>query len=202
MRGSDRMETPSPRESNIRRAHPLAVALAQRLREDTYVRILEVGKGSGRNTDALAAAGFLVESIPEGAAKSFSVERASFDAALSTHALLHGTPQTVAEITRAIALALKPDAPFYATYASKRDVRYGKGTRVAEDAFAPDEGDERGVAHAYFDEAALRRIIDPLFELESLEEHVVDDVVGSWAHAQRPQGSVHWFAIARRRRTR
>lgn len=98
----------------------------------------------------------------------------------------------------AVADVLQTGAPLYATFASKADARYGRGTRVDEDAFAPDEGDEQGVAHAYFDERALREMLEHEFIVESLEEHNVDDVAGRWAHAEKPQGSVHWFVRARR----
>lgn len=177
--------------------HPLAAALIERLRSQPAARVLEVGQGRGRNTAALLASNFSVQSIRDGAEVP-DVESA-FDAALSTHALLHGTPSTVEAGVRAIARALKPDAPLYATFASKRDGRFGQGTRVAEDAFTPNDGEERDVPHAYFDESGLRRILEERFVIESLDERSVDEVVGAWAHPQRPHGSVHWFVRARRR---
>ncbi len=95
--------------------------------------------------------------------------------------------------------ALKPNAPFYCTFASKRDARYGAGVLIDSDTYAPQSGDEAGVPHAYFDEAPLRELIEEAFVVESLREERVDDVVGSWAHAQQPTGSVHWFLIAHKR---
>ncbi|MBV8196925.1 MAG: hypothetical protein JO263_02210 [Candidatus Eremiobacteraeota bacterium] len=54
--------------------------------------------------------------------------------------------------------------------------------------------------HVYFDEPRLRALLEPLFEIEALEEQDVDRIVGRWAHQQQPlSGAVHWFAIARRR---
>ena len=82
----------------------------------------------------------------------------------------------------------------------QRDARFGRGTRIDDSTFAPTDGDERGVAHAYFDRERLLSILDRYFIVESLSEHCVDDVAGSWAHRERPlDGAAHWFAIARKR---
>lgn len=97
-----------------------------------------------------------------------------------------------------IAATLSPHAPLYAAFGSKTDARYGNGTHVDDDTYAPECGDEQGVAHAYFHEASLRQLLERWFVVESIEEHAVDDVVGRWAHTQRPAGSVHWFVRARR----
>lgn len=190
------MDTPSPRESNLRRPHPLAAQLIERLRSMTNACVLDLGSGSGRNSAALAAAGYDVQQIPDDRVNDFQIEK-RFDAAVSTHALLHGTPGSIAGTLDALARVLKANAPLYATFGSKTDARFGKGTRVDEDSFAPDSGDEQGVAHAYFDESALRALLERWYTVESIEEHQVDDVVGSWAHTERPRGSVHWFVRAR-----
>lgn len=191
------MNTPSPRESNLRRPHPLAAELIERLRATPHARVLDLGTGSGRNSAALTAAGYAVQAIADNDVAGFAAG-GSFDAALSTHALLHGTPQAIAATLQTLTAVLKAQAPLYATFGSKADSRYGKGTRVDEDTFAPESGDEQGVAHAYFDERALRAMLERSFIVESIEEHAVDEIVGTWAHAQRPQGTVHWFVRARR----
>lgn len=179
----------SPDSPELRRAHPLAAALIRRLGNASGT-VLEIGPGSGRNTAALRAAGLHVSHEPVANA---------FDAALSTHALLHGTPTDVANALAEIAGAIKPYAPLYATFGSQRDARFGRGTRIDARTFAPDDGDERGVAHCYFDEPALRALLETHFNIESMEEANVDDVVGRWAHAQPPSGSVHWFVRSVRR---
>lgn len=189
------MDTPSPRETNLRRPHPLAAQLIERLRSTPNASVLDFGSGSGRNSTALGAAGYQVRQISDDRVNDFQIDE-QFDAAVSTHALLHGTPGSIACTLDAIARTLRRNAPLFATFGSQSDARYGKGTRVDEDAFAPDCGDEQGVAHAYFDENALRKLLERWFTVESIEEHRVDDVVGSWAHAQRSQGSVHWFVRA------
>lgn len=191
------MDTPSPRESNLRRPHPLAAQLVERLRSLPDARVLDVGSGSGRNSAAIRAAGHEVREIADEGVPDLHVE-GRFDAAVSTHALLHGTPGSIANVLCTLAQLLERDAPLYATFGSKADARYGKGTRIDDDAYAPDSGDERGVAHAYFDESALRLLLERWFIVESIEQHTVDEVVGTWAHAERPQGSVHWFVRARR----
>lgn len=185
----------SPDAENLRRAHPLALALIERLGANTGARILEIGAGRGRNTAALQSAGFYVLAIPDRDALSFETPE-RFDAGLSTHAFLHGTPPQIDALLKRTAAALKPGVPFYATFASIRDARCGKGHRIADDTFAPESGDEAGVPHRYFSEASLRAALAPRFRIESLSEHNVDDIIGRWAHVERPSGSVHFFVKA------
>jgi hypothetical protein len=180
-------------------AHPLALELVQRLRPSA--RVLEIGAGRGRNSQALRDGGLDVVALDDAAASlldSFSSLSGPFDAALSTHALLHGTLQSVAERVEAIAHLLAPSGLLCATFGSENDARFGKGERVAENVFAPADGDERGVAHAFYDEANLRSLLEASFEIELLGERSVDDVAGRWAHPTAPlTGAVHWFVIAR-----
>src|SRR5947209_17549863 len=84
IKGSSRMSESSADREKLRRAHPLAISLIARLRAVPHARILEIGSGSGRNTEALEAAGFEVEALADGAQ---ILPRAEYyDGALSTHA--------------------------------------------------------------------------------------------------------------------
>ena len=182
------MQSDSPEHGSIRPPHPLCLALIERLRARSGADVFEIGSGSGRNTRALLAAGFTVNATP-----------GPYAGALSTHAMLHGTPDDVREQLGAIARALEPHAPFYATFGSVNDARYGEGTEVMEYAYAPTEGDEAGVTHAFFDEPRLRAILAERFEIEELREMKVDEIAGSWAHRDRPlRGAFHWFAKLRK----
>jgi hypothetical protein len=173
--------------------HPLAVALIDRLRDRPAAVVLEIGRGSGRNTRALETAGFPVRTLED-------EPQLLCAGAISSHALLHGTPASIATLLSRIADRLEPQAPLFATFGSVRDRRYGEGSWIEPYVYAPAEGDERGVPHAFFDRRRLRLLIEPLFEIESLEERDVDTLAGSWAHARRPlEDAVHWFVIARRR---
>lgn len=170
--------------------HPLTLALIERLKDRPGTCVMEIGAGSGRNTRALEAAGFCVCSLP--------VDQPC-TAALSTHALLHGTPAILAAQLAQIADALEPDAPLFGTFGSIRDARYGRGEVREPHVFAPVDGDEAGVAHVYFDEARLRRLLAPHFTVESMREVQVDAIAGSWAHPTAPLlDAVHWFVTARR----
>jgi hypothetical protein len=191
------MNSSSPDASNLRRPHPLAAALIDRLGARP-VQVLEIGTGSGRNTAALAAAGHFVHTISDVVAPHEFPSRGRFQGALTTHALLHGTAESIAPLLARIAQLLDDAAPFYATFGSVRDSRFGIGTRIDDWTFAPESGDEIGVPHVYFDEPHLRALLDRYFAIESLEERNVDEIVGRWAHAERPQGSVHWFVRAAR----
>jgi hypothetical protein len=187
------MSSDSPPPTPIRLAHPLALALAERLRGAPGARILEVGSGSGRNTRALQRAGFNVVADD-------SPDTEPCAAALSTHALLHGSPLSIARRLAGISARIAPGAPLYATFGSIHDARYGAGTQIAPFTYAPLAGDERGVAHAFFDEARLRGLLEPHWLVESLDEHRVDGLAGTWAHREQPlRDAVHWFAIALRR---
>lgn len=181
-------DSPQPAQ---RPPHPLAVELIERLRAQPGATVLEVGPGSGRNTAAIAAAGFPVAGLES---------RAICSAALSTHALLHGTPSSISQTLQRIAGHVAAGAPLFATFGSTRDGRFGRGTRIEESVYAPDEGDERGVAHAYFTEDALRELLHRDWRVESLCETGVDEIAGSWAHAEQPlRDAVHWFVVALRR---
>lgn len=162
---------------------------------------MDFGSGRGRNCEALRQAGLAVTALDDAEAsdaKAISILDREFEAVLSTHALLHGMPQSITDRISAIARAVKPDGLFFATFASVRDARYGNGTRVGDHTFAPTAGDEVGVPHVYYDERRLRALVGVLFEVESLEERSVDAVAGRWAHPNAPlHGAVHWFARAR-----
>ncbi|HTU71227.1 MAG TPA: hypothetical protein VMF11_13030 [Candidatus Baltobacteraceae bacterium] len=182
--------SPDSPQGPHRPPHPLALALIGRLEGRSGACVLEIGSGAGRNTRALEGAGFRVCSLP--------VERPCA-AALSTHALLHGTPSVLAFVLGEIADGLEPGAPLFGTFGSIRDARYGTGAAQEPHVYAPADGDEAGVAHVYFDEARLRRLLAPRFTIESMREVGVDDIAGRWAHPTAPlRGAVHWFVTARR----
>lgn len=121
-----------------------------------------------------------------------------FDAVLSTHGLLHGNVAAIARNVTRIAALLEKGGPFYATFGSVRDARFGQGERLDQFTFAPNDGDERGVVHAFFDRDRLAQLLSRHYVIETLEENAVDEVAGSWAHTARPlSGAVHWFVIAK-----
>lgn len=174
----------------MRPPHPLALELVERLRAQPGARVLEIGSGDGRNTRALKAAGF--EVVQPGTSDAA--------AAITTHALLHGTPASIAEALRELAVQLVPGAPLYATFGSARDARCGSGQRLEPYVYAPRDGDETGVAHTYFNEERLRALLAGDWELESLREVDVDTIAGTWAHRQTPlHNAFHWFAVATKR---
>jgi hypothetical protein len=180
--------SPVSPEPAHRPPHPLALDLIERLRDRPGARVLEVGAGSGRNTHALAAAGLVVCTLPL---------QEPCAAGLATHALLHGSPQSIAEELSAIAQALEPGAPLFATFGSIRDARYGVGEAREAHVYAPLDGDEIAVAHAYFDQERLRALLAPHFTIESMREVNVDNIAGRWAHTSAPlRGAVHWFVTA------
>ena len=184
-------------------AHPLAERLIEHLQQRRNTRVLDFSAGSGRNSDALRAAGITVVAIDDAAAASldpFPADAVEFAAALSTHGLLHGTPDRIAAALAAIAASLERGGRLFATFGSSRDARFGKGTRLGSLTFAPDSGSERGVPHTYYDRTAIDALLSRSFAVQSLEECGVDGIVGSWAHGDDPlRQAVHWFAVAQKR---
>lgn len=184
-------------------AHPLAERLIERLQSQRNIRILDFATGIGRNAEALRRAGFTVVTLSDDdAASDLPLGEAPerFGAVLSTHGLLHGRAASIASRLRSISEHIERRGWLFATFGSTGDARYGRGEQIDESTFAPIDGDERGVAHAYFDRAQLRALLEPSLELESLEEHSVDGIAGRWAHSQWPlEGAAHWFVIARKR---
>ncbi|MEO9171263.1 MAG: hypothetical protein ABI278_08805 [Candidatus Aquilonibacter sp.] len=182
----------SPKHESLRPSHPLALELIERMRERRGAHILEVGRGSGRNLRALESAGFHVVDF----SGSFGGLCAG---ALSTHALLHGTSTEIALLLEQVAGRIERGAPFFCTFGSARDARFGQGTRIDAQTFAPVDGDEAGVAHTFFSESQLREVLRDRWIVESLVEGNADNIAGRWAHGKKPlERSVHYFAKLQR----
>jgi hypothetical protein len=178
----------------------LAQALVEYLRETPGARVLEFASGRGRNTEALRAAGLIAVAIDDPTAASpfpFAGIEGPFAGALSTHGLLHGSRETVSSNLHAIVGLLEPGAWLCATFGSVRDARFGIGSRVDAFSYAPEDGDERGVAHAFFDRVDLRAALERGFEIRSMHEGDAGGTAGQWAHPERPlSDAIHWFVTA------
>jgi hypothetical protein len=195
------MPPTSPEHASVSPPHPLAVELIAVLGAGE-ARVIDFASGSGRNARALRAAGFEVLEIRDAVATAETIEHASgaFAAALSTHGLLHGTIAAIGAAIEAIAAKLEPGGRLFATLGSTRDARFARGTEIERFVYAPLDGDERGVAHAFFDESRLRALLQERFAVESVEERIADEIAGDWAHREKPlRGSTHWFVQARKR---
>lgn len=199
--------------------HPLARALASAVVRDSTARVLVLGTGNGRNVTPFTQNGVPVDILEQNetrareAAARYTNEPlvrvhagayagpypfdGGFAGALSTSALLHGTASSVAQSVAAIRAALRFDAPFFCTFGSTRDPRFGNGRRIDDQTFAPDSGSEAGVAHAYFDESQLRAMLAG-FHIDELTEGTAAETVGKWAHTDDEAATiVHWFVRAR-----
>jgi len=208
----------SAKQAIFREPHPLARALLERIAPGSSV--LELGAGSGRNLAALIGT-MAVVAVESDHARADAL-RVDFDASnpeiicfssagmplgdqffsavLSTHALLHGMPNALQTTLREVGRVMKPAALLFAAFGSESDERFGQGDRRGPHSFVSSEGDEAGIVHSFFREAALRELLHD-FEIEDINKVAVDDIAGTWAHAQRPlRGAVHWFVVARKRR--
>jgi hypothetical protein len=180
-------------------AHPLAERLIRDVADHPLAGpVIEVGTGSGRNTRALVAASIPTVGVPDATPYTqLPGSRATYGAALSTHAYLHGATSKLRAGMAELRRVLRPGSPLYVTLGSIKDTRYGFGTAFDERTFAPGDGDEAGIPHAYFDRDGVIELLYG-FTIESLDEVETDAVVGSWAHpADDVTGRVHWFVVAR-----
>ena len=199
--------------------HPLVAALAEALPAGS--RVLLVGVGRGRHIPPLIEASLRVDVVEEdagrapAAAERFAgeprvrVARAGYagpmpfapdyDGAVSTHALLHGSPSTIAASLAAIGDRMRSGALFHLTLGAIRDPRYGGGVMLGDATWAAESGPEIGVPHAFFDENAARALLSG-WNILSLDERSAAETAGRWAHSPAETATiVHWFARLKRR---
>jgi len=179
-------------------AHPLALRLYERAGKGNGPIVI-VGDGRGRNSRALREAGLSIVAIPdETPYTQLAFPARHFAGALSTHAYLHGTASKIRLGVAELARVLQAGAPAFLTFGSIQDVRYGFGDQLDAQTFAPGDGPEQGVPHAYFDRDGVLELLRPLV-IVSVDEVNVDAIVGKWAHLEdEPAGKVHWFVEARK----
>ena len=125
-------------------------------------------------------------------------ERESYAAALSSHGYLHGATAKVRAGLAELRRVLRPGAPIYITLGSIHDERFGFGEALDEWTFAPGDGPEKGIPHAFFDRDTIVELLRG-FTIESLDELDTTTIVGEWAH-DPDVGRIpcHWFAVATR----
>jgi len=181
--------------------HPLAEQLIERyLAAGWDAPVLEVASGAGRNTHAFAAAGIPVVSTRDDELYTqLPGDHDSYAAAFSSHGYLHGATAKVRAGFAELRRVLPPGAPVYLTLGSIHDERFGFGEAIDEWTFAPGDGPEMGIPHAYFDRDTIVELLRG-FTIESLEEVDTTGIVGTWAHdpGDDAQAITHWFVVATR----
>jgi len=179
--------------------HPLAERLVTRYRDAALNGpVIEVAAGVGRNTRALEAAGIpVVATTDDQPYTQLPGGRNRYVAALSTHGYLHGSTDKLRVGFGELLRVLQPGSPIFITLGSINDARYGFGLAVDDRTYAPGDGPEKGIPHAYFERGGVNEILRG-FTVESLEEVAADAVVGQWAHAPAETGIRHWFVVARK----
>lgn len=180
--------------------HPLAERLIERYRAAGLTGpVLEIACGTGRNTRAFEAAGIpVVVTRDDDPYTQLPGERAEFAAAFSSHGYLHGASAKVRAGIGELRRVLVPGAPMYITLGSIHDERFGFGEALDETTFAPGDGPEKGIPHAYFERDTIVELLRG-FTLESLEEIDATDIVGTWAHDPDEEDAfpiLHWFVVA------
>ena len=130
-------------------------------------------------------------------------KRDSYAAGFSSHGYLHGATAKVRAGLAELRRVLQPGAPVYLTLGSIHDDRFGFGEALDEWTFAPGDGPEMGIPHAYFDRDTIVELLRG-YRIESLDEVDATEVVGTWAHpddddAEEPAERIlHWFVVATR----
>ena len=201
--------------------HPLVAALADVVAPGK--RVLVVGFGSGRHLPHLLERGLFIDVIEEDPQRADAaiagfdqhprvrIARArydhplpfdaTYDGAVTTHVLLHGTPRTIASALAMVARQIRAYAPFHLTLGSQRDPRFRTGTSLDAQTRVAESGSEAGIPHAYFDAGGARALLSS-WKILSLEEHDAAQTAGRWAHAPNElETMVHWFARITRRRS-
>jgi hypothetical protein len=182
--------------------HPLAERLIARYRAlGATLPIIEIAAGAGRNTRAFEAAGIpVVATRDDEAYTQLPGERDAYAAAFSSHGYLHGASAKVRAGIAELRRVLVAGAPVFLTFGSIHDERFGFGEAFDEWTFAPGDGPEKGIPHAYFERDTIVELLHG-FTVESLDEVDATDIVGRWAHD--PDGEQlpirHWFATATRK---
>ena len=126
-------------------------------------------------------------------------ERDAYAAAFSSHGYLHGASAKVRAGIAELRRVLVQGAPIYLTLGSIHDERFGFGEALDETTFAPGDGPEKGIPHAYFERDTVIELLRG-FTIESLEEVDATNIVGTWAHEpdEEQLPILHWFAVATR----
>ena len=163
--------------------------------------MIEVHAGSGRNTRALHAAGIpVVATNDDEPYTQLPGARDTYAAALSTHGFLHGTTAKLRLGIGDLRRVLKSGAPIYITLGSLHDPRFGYGLALDERTFAPGDGPEIGIPHAFFERDGILELLRG-FAIESMDETDTTDIVGTWAHPYGPESAeriIHWLVVARK----
>ncbi len=193
------------------RPEALVHALADRMRERGFARVLDLGCGVGRHAKYLAAEGFVCVGVDASeAGLAYAREQAaaaglridyrpgtfyadlpfedrSFDAVVAWNVLYHGDGDVAARAIGGIARLLVPGGLYVGTMLSTRNAQYRRGREVAPNTFVVDgdTGDKRH-PHFYCDTRTL------------LALHAGFDVLDLRDRAQSP-GAFHWeFTFERR----
>jgi hypothetical protein len=182
--------------------HPLAELLIARYRAGNLQGpVLDVHAGSGRNTRALVDAGIPVLSTRDDEPYTqLPGGRDVFAAAISSHGYLHGTTAKLRLGLGELRRVLQPGAPIYITLGSLRDPRFGFGLALDERTFAPGDGPEAGIPHAFFERDGILELLRG-FTIESMDDVDVTGIVGRGAHPDpedgaEPERVMHWLVVA------
>lgn len=167
--------------------------------------VLDLGCGAGRHAIFLAREGFNVVGLDvsetalgelEGRRKAAGLGNVTlvkhemqelpfiddyFDGIVSTNVLHHGTATEIRRTLAEIHRIMRKDATGFIITLSKRDFRYGTGTRLEEDTYRFTDGDEKGIVHHFFSREELLQFFGR-FEVLSLNEELVNFSNKNWAH--------------------
>jgi hypothetical protein len=157
--------------------------------------LIEIAAGTGRNTNAFTAAGLpVVTTADEDPYTQLPGARDAYAAAFSSHGYLHGATAKLRAGFAELRRVLAPGAPVALVLGSIDDERFGFGEALDEWTFAPGDGPEKGVPHAYFEREMIPELLRG-FTIESLDDVDTTEIVGRWAHPGEPTQRIHHWLV-------
>lgn len=204
-----RWQTEAGRADWLKPDHDVVQFIQQFKPSASGLRVLDLGCGVGRHSIYLAESGFetygldgseagishakqaacdlkLDIHLTRGSMEALPYDSAFFDYVLAFNVIYHGDPTVVSRCVAEIHRVLKPGCFFQGTMLSKRNGKYGQGTKIAPNTFVIANEDDKDHPHFYCNALELCQLLSG-FELRSLKDQM-----------HRKPESWHWHLVAER----